>query len=284
MFTVGKVIPVRIINVDEARQRIVASARQAATNVNKPAAGTDSVEIGNVLIGEVTGLHETNIIIALEPTRVKALMSYSTLARHRKVSIEDLKSSLAKEEILEDLVVVSKNSEKGFVIVGLVPSKAKKVAEGVEDPSTGHRSFESLAVGQIISGRISGKVPTGLLVQISRSLKGRVPPTEVSDDFELGKSGDLTVVGTHVQCYVLKIDTEFRRVELSLRASRIGGDGAAVKDKVITKVDELKVGQTIRGFVKNVADSGLFVSLGGDVTARVQIKVSLLPHVRLCWS
>lgn len=141
------------------------------------------------------------------------------------------------------------------------------------DPSEGHRSFESLVVGQIIAGRISGKVPTGLLVQISRSLKGRVPPTEVSDDFEAARAVGLAV-GTTVQCYVLKIDTEFRRVELSLRASRITKD-ASVKDALVEKVTDLKVGQSIRGFVKNVANAGLFVSLGGEVTARVQIKVSI---------
>lgn len=269
MFTVGRVIPVRIIGVDVERQRIVASARQAASSFTKPGE-ISSVEIGTVLKGEITGLHETNIVLALEPSRIKALMSYSTLARHRKVSIDDLKLALDKKQILEDLVVVSKNADKGFVIVGLVPSKAAKTVETEVDPVNGSLTFESLAVGQIITGRVSSRVPTGLLVQISRSLKGRVPPTEVSDDFEAAK-GSALAIGAHVACYVLKIDTEFRRVELSLRASRINKD-VLVKDPIVSSVEELKVGQSVRGFVKNVANAGLFVALGGDITARVQIK------------
>lgn len=234
---------------------------------------TTAVEIGSVLSGEVSALHESNLVISLQPSQVKALMSYSTLARHRKISIETLKTELVKGQTIDDLVVVSKNVDKGFVIVGLVPSKAFKAGEQSAETPLSNFPFESLVAGQILSGRICGKVPTGLLVQISRSVRGRVGRTEISDDFNTIDSADVAI-GTQAQCYVLSIDVENRRVDLSLRPSRIT-NGVKARDMAVSKVDDLKAGQTIRGFVKNVANHGVFVSLGSDVTARVQIKVSL---------
>lgn len=257
-------IPVRIIAVDAETSKIVASARQAH---DKKPEDTTTVEIGNVLTGEVSALHETNLVLSLRPSGVKALMSYSTLARHRKTTVEELRAGLAKGQTLEDLVVVSKNADKGFVIVGLVPSKAKKV-----DGDTPNVTFDSLKVGQKLVGRVCGKVPTGLLVEVSRTVRGRVPRTEISDDFGALESA-ATAVGAQVSCVVLALDPEHNRADFSLRPSRLQ-NGVTPKDAPIETLDDLKPGQTVRGFVKNVAGAGLFVSLGTDITARVLIKVS----------
>lgn len=273
-------IPVRIIAVDQERQRIVASARQAASAFNRTTtAGLDAVEIGNVLSGEITGLHETNVIFSLQPSTVKALMSYTTLSRHRKITVDELKLELAKGQIVEDLVVVSKRADKGFVIVGLVPTKVVPTVPVTTATLNGAAAvapitFESLVAGQLVSGRICGKIPTGILVQLARNVKGRIPPTEVSDDYDaLNTPGMAT--GAHVDCIVLRVDAESRKVELSLRGSRMAKDATVVeiKDRLIETVDDLVIGEKVRGFVKNIASQGLFVSLGGTVTARVQIKV-----------
>ena len=45
-----------------------------------------------------------------------------------------------------------------------------------------------------------------------------------------------------------------------------------VADKEITKDTKIEAGDIIRGHVKNVSDKGLFVSLGGEVTAMVMVK------------
>lgn len=266
VFTVGKVIPVRIIAADVETGRIVASARQALDTFNKPS-DTATVDIGTVTSGDIAALHEANIVITLQPSRTKALMSYSTLARHRKTTIDALRANLAKGQTLEDLVVVSKNADKGFVIVGLVPSKAKKV-DDAEQPAS-NVTLDSLVVGQVVAGRICGKVPTGILVQLSRTVRGRVQRTEVADDYDVS---DAIAMGSHVQCVVLEVDAEHSRVDLSLRPSRLDKDVVA-KDIAVSAVEELKSGQQIRGFVKNIANHGLFVSLGGNITARVLIKV-----------
>lgn len=290
LFPLGKVVAVHILSVDPSTSRIVASARQAsAPSVAATASGTaalEALDIGTVTSATVQQLHDTILVLSLVPSGVKALLSYPTLARHRGVQVPELKASLAKGQTLEDLVVVSKNIDKGFVIVGLLPSKSasSSAAASTSTSSSAPLTLDSLKVGALYPGRIASRLPSGVvLVQLAsagrHAPRGRVALTELADSY----ADDLASafpVGTTVDAVVLVVDSEQNRLDLSLRASRVAqakGDGEAqvpeVQDRVIESVEQLKAGDKVRGFVKNVANAGLFVTLGGEVTARVQIKV-----------
>lgn len=274
--------------MDPTTSRIAASIRRALLPV--AAAPTSLPEIGTITSGTVTALHETNLVLELDGDadgeNVKALMSFATLARFRKVTVENLKETLETGVELKDLVVVSKNLEKGFVVVGLVPTRSTLTAQ-TSTKDVEEVTIDSLTVGQKLSGvKFFGKLPPkvgGVLISLSNSsnLRGRVGLTELSDDFDLVEGVVGTSKGTQVDCVVLSVDKELNRVELSLRGSRLGEE-VEVKDKVVKTVQELVVGKSVRGFVKNVAKNGLFVTLGGDVTARVQIKVRLVSPTLCC--
>ncbi|SCV70668.1 BQ2448_3430 [Microbotryum intermedium] len=278
IFEVGKVVEVKIIRLDPSTNKITASYRQAhgglvAKNEGPVASSStfrsvDGIKIGDITSGEIAQFHETNIVLRLRPSNVKALISFATLGRHRAVSVQKLREDLAIGDVLDGLVIVSKNIDKAFVIAGLVPSKSKKPQDGTS--SVRSCIFESLKPGQVIQGQVSGVVANGLLVQLSRNLRGRVPRTEICDDYDQCGSPEFEI-GATVQCAVLAVDDDRRRVVLSLRQSRLSEGGQAT-DPAIEDFDDLKVGQTIRGFVKNIANQGLFVSLSDTVTARVLIK------------
>ncbi|EGU12983.1 U3 snoRNP-associated protein Rrp5 [Rhodotorula toruloides ATCC 204091] len=290
MFPLGKVVAVRILSVDRASGRIVASARQASA----PAASTssssaiESIDVGTLTTGTISALHETNLVLSLAEGGIKALLAYPTLARHRGVSVETLKGDLAKGQKLEDLVVVSKNVDKGFVIVGLVPSKSAAAtaaaSSSAASTSQPQLTFDRLEVGALYPGRVTSSLSSGVvLVQLvgsrNASLRGRVALTELSDDYSLvsEKGEALFPVGTNVQAVVLAKDDEQRRLDLSLRASRVLSAqdkplASPPADAPVTSVDDLKPGSKVRGFVKNVANAGVFVELGRDITARVLIK------------
>ncbi|GAA5904744.1 Rrp5p [Sporobolomyces salmoneus] len=289
LFTVGKVITVRLINVDRSKSRIVASVRQvdnpstANARVQNSSAEIESIDIGTILSGTISAVHDTNIVLSLVPSNVKALISFPTLARHRSLSVEDLRLTLEKGQTIEDLVVVSKNVEKGFVIVGLVPSKKQQPSAASASSSSSISStgitISNLSTSTVYTGKIHSKIATGLLVQISKTVRGRVALTEMGDDYEQVSKALASefAPGRQVRCVVLSKDEENRRIDLSLRASRAaaieGKPVEDVKDKSIEKIDDVpKVGSTVRGFVKNVANHGLFVTLGSEITARVQIK------------
>ena len=52
------------------------------------------------------------------------------------------------------------------------------------------------------------------------------------------------------------------------------------KTPVIENIEDLEDGKEIRGFVRSVSDAGVFVDVGKDLAARVQIKVSELQCLR----
>ena len=87
-------------------------------------------------------------------------------------------------------------------------------------------------------------------------------------------------VDSIVKATVLDVNTEKKQLVLSCRQSRSHPEShLAVVDREISGISDLKVGELVRGFVKSVAEHGLFVTLGRDVDARVQIK-ELFDEVR----
>ena len=65
--------------------------------------------------------------------------------------------------------------------------------------------------------------------------------------------------GKEVECKVLKIDVENRNIVVS-RRKLIEEERKASKEKIL---NEIEVGQLRKGIVKNIADFGVFVDLGG---------------------
>ncbi|KAM0789071.1 hypothetical protein ACM66B_003134 [Microbotryomycetes sp. NB124-2] len=264
VFEPGRVVLTRILSVD-ASGRAIASIRRAEAGPLEAQPSVVDISIGSVVSGKIHALHDANIVLLLETGRAKALLSFATLARHRGVSTDSLRESLSKEDVLDQLVVVSRNEEKNIVIVGPMPeANATKAAPSATS------NWDTLSSGNIVTGTVAKASSFAVLVQVARGVRGRVSLTEVDDDFDKVKSMSFRV-GQEVRCFVVSVDAETKRLELSMRKSRLeSADSAA--DPVVDTIADLSEGQTIRGFVKNVAKQGLFVQLGHDTTARVQIR------------
>ncbi|KAI0066486.1 nucleic acid-binding protein [Artomyces pyxidatus] len=264
-FSVGKPVKVRIINVNPENGHITASIRQAAANFDSEVADISAVEIGSAVEGVVSEVHKDNAILSLNPTKIRALLSLKNLANHRNLSVVQLKGSLKAGEELQDLVVVTRNPEKGFVIVANRP-KTK--------PALEHKqalTMDTVVVGQIVGGRVLRQHRNGTLVKLSSHITGTLHPTDGSDDYEVGMP--FPNIDSIVKASVLSVDKEKKHLTLSTRPSRLHPDEhAAVVDREISGIADLKQGETIRGFIKSIAEHGLFVTLGRDVDARVQIK------------
>ncbi|KAI0314775.1 nucleic acid-binding protein [Amylostereum chailletii] len=264
-FSVGKPIRVRIIAVDVNAQSITASIRQASSTFDASVPDISSVEIGSIVHGVVVEIHKENIVLKLKPSGVRALLSLKNLANHRSMPVAQLRGALKLGEDLEGLFVVTREPEKGFVIVANRP----KTKPSLEQKHA--LSMDTITVGQVVGGRILGQNRNGTRVKLSGKITGGLHPTDTSDDYEAGTP--FPNADTILRAVVLGIDNEKKHLTLSTRASRMQPQNhPPVVDKEIVNVSDLKVGQTVRGFVKSVPEHGLFVALGRTVDARVQIK------------
>ena len=150
------------------------------------------------------------------------------------VLIEDLEDEQGRADDPSGLIAVSK--EKADII--------RKWTDVVEKVDEGH----------IVTGTCTRKIKGGLLVDIG--VQVFLPASQV----DIRRPGDIgDYIGRVVQCEVLKIDTQRRNIVVS-RRSLIEKERTYSQQKLMA---ELEIGQVRKGLVKNIADFGAFVDLGG---------------------
>lgn len=263
-FPVGRVVRVKIVSSDAEQGRIVASIKQAVARA--PVPDVSAVEIGDTVQGTVTEVHAEHVLLSLESTEVRALVSIKNLANNRKLSPAQMHATIRVGDLVDDLLVVTRNPEKGIVIVAKKPSVRPTLPEK-GTPIT----MDTLTVGQLVGGRVTRHTRAGTLVKITKNIGGFVNPTDTSDNFETGSP--FLPVDSIIRAAVISINKDKRQVVLSTRESRVQPDKEHnVADREIESAADLHVGDTVRGYVKNIAEHGLFVTVGRGVDARVQIR------------
>ena len=117
-----------------------------------------------------------------------------------------------------------------------------------------HRLCEEKKEGDSIEGRVMRKIKGGLLVDIGYPVF--LPASQV----DIRRPGDIgEFIGKTIRAKILKIDSERRNIVIS-RRKLIEEERTAAKEKLLST---LELHQTRKGTVKNIADFGAFVDLGG---------------------
>lgn len=128
---------------------------------------------------------------------------------------------------------------------------SKKRAEIIEKWES---VIATLEEGQVVTGKVTRKIKGGLLVDIGVNVF--LPASQV----DIRRPGDIgDFIDRTVQCEVLKIDETRRNIVVS-RRSLIEKQRIEDRTKLLS---ELEIGQLRRGVVKNIAEFGAFVDLGG---------------------
>ncbi|MHC4394494.1 MAG: 30S ribosomal protein S1 [Planctomycetota bacterium] len=108
--------------------------------------------------------------------------------------------------------------------------------------------------GDVVKGRVIRRIKGGLLVDIG------VPVFLPASQVDIRRPGDISrFIGKEVKSTILKIDVEGRNIVIS-RRKLIEEERRSSKENIL---EEIEVGQVRKGVVKNIADFGVFVDLGG---------------------
>ncbi|MFA5252906.1 MAG: 30S ribosomal protein S1 [Phycisphaerae bacterium] len=144
------------------------------------------------------------------------------------------------EVLLEDT-----DSEGGLILL------SKRKADRIRGWET---IVDTKKEGDIVDGRVVRRIKGGLLIDIG------VPVFLPASQVDIRKPGDISrFIGKEVKCKILKIDIEGRNIVVS-RRKLIEEERKSSKERVLA---EIEVGQVRKGVVKNIADFGVFVDLGG---------------------
>ena len=131
-------------------------------------------------------------------------------------------------------------------------------------------TLNDLSEGTILPGRITRVTDRQVMVQLSETLSGPVHLVDMADDYE--KADPSTYQKNQMLRVCVKgVDIPNKKITLSTRPSKVLSSSLPVRDPDITSVSQLHVNDIRRGFIKNVADNGIFVSLASNVTAFIRI-------------
>jgi small subunit ribosomal protein S1 len=148
--------------------------------------------------------------------------------------------------LLEEFEDGQNEEQRGLITL------SKRKARRIEDWL---RVMESVKENDVVTGFVIRKIKGGLLVDIS-GVNVFLPASQV----DIRRPADIgDYCGRAIQCLVLKIDEARRNIVVSRRAL-IEQERAERKKQLM---ETLEVGQVRRGIVKNIADFGAFVDLGG---------------------
>ncbi|MEM1303629.1 MAG: 30S ribosomal protein S1 [Planctomycetota bacterium] len=148
--------------------------------------------------------------------------------------------------LVEDVESVSgAGDDRGMIV--LSKQKAEKIEKWLA-------VMENVHEGDVVTGKVLRKIKGGLLVDIGVNVFLPASQVDIRRPHDIGE-----YIEKEIQCIVLKIDDQRRNIVVS-RRSLIERDRAEKKAELL-KV--LNVGDLRGGVVKNIADFGAFVDLGG---------------------
>ena len=166
------------------------------------------------------------------------------------VPIEQFRNEAGELEVaVGDTVKVALESlENGFGETVLSREKAKRAMVWDELET-------SMEAGEIVTGRISGKVKGGFTVDI-RDVRAFLPGSLV-DVRPVRDPGYLE--GKELEFKIIKLDRKRNNVVVSRRAV-VESENSVEREQMLERLQE---GAIVTGVVKNLTDYGAFVDLGG---------------------
>jgi small subunit ribosomal protein S1 len=135
--------------------------------------------------------------------------------------------------------------ESGAIVLSYRKAKRQKEWEHI---------IEKHKEGDVVSGLVNRKIKGGLLVNIGVNVFLPASQVDIRRPPDIGD-----YIGKNIECKILKIDEARRNIVVS-RRKLIEDQREEMKKKLLA---EIEPGQTRKGVVKNIAEFGAFVDLGG---------------------
>jgi small subunit ribosomal protein S1 len=149
--------------------------------------------------------------------------------------------------LIEDVEDVYGLVDDSRGMITLSKRKAQKIEAWMKVMETVHEA-------DVVTGVVTRKIKGGMLVDIGVNVFLPASQVDIRRPADIGD-----YIGRTIQCIVLKIDEARRNIVVSRRALI----EAERTEKKAQLLGTLEVGQLRKGIVKNIAEFGAFVDLGG---------------------
>ena len=191
-------------------------------------------DLGTILRGRVLGVIGNNVILdtGYKSEGIVPLSEFD--------NSEDV-------EVGTDIEVMLESFEDDTGLIQISKRKADRI-----------RGWEKIVnkyqEGDVVTGKVVRKIKGGLLVDVG------IPIFLPASQIDIKPPGEIAeYIGTEVTCKILKIDEVQQNIIVS-RRKLIEEERNTQKREFL---DSVEIGQVVKGEVKNIADFGAFIDLGG---------------------
>ncbi len=199
---VGQEMDLKIIEIDKAKKRVVASRKAVlqAEEEEKKKAVWETLQEGAVVKGIVRRL--TTFGAFVDIGGVDGLVHVTDLSWHHVGHPSEVVS--VGQEI--DVKILKLDAERGRISLSYKQTQ----------PKPWDLAGEKYAAGDIVTGKVVRIVPYGAFVELEPGLDGMVHISQCATR-RIEKVEDAVKVGDVIRVKILKVDTDAKRISLSIR-------------------------------------------------------------------
>ncbi len=254
----GLKCPFRVIKINKHRRNAIVSRRiLLEEDVRKKREQTiASLKEGAVIEGTVKNITDYGVFVDLGG--IDGLLHISDISWGR-IKHPSEKFSVGDSVSVE---VLSYNRESGKVALGY-----KKT------PDPWISVNERYSAGDRVKGIVRGLTNYGIFVEIEEGVEGLVHVSELVWGARPRHASELFSKGDTVEALVLKVDSQNRRISLSMKRLQ--------PNPWETVHERYHEGQLVRGRIKNLTDFGAFVGLENGIDGLIHVSdMSWTKHIR----
>ena len=199
---VGKDLTLKVIEVDEKRNRLILSEKAARQELRRQrkAKAAAQLKVGDILDGTVT--HVTGFGLFVDVGIADGLV-------HR--------SEITWDKGVNPLTVLQVGDAVRVVVTAIDPDKERislSIKQLADDPWT--RVGTAFALGGTYDAEITRLMAFGAFARIGEGLEGLIHVSELAPH-RVAEPADAVRVGDHVRVKIVGIEPERRRLSLSIR-------------------------------------------------------------------
>ena len=242
--------PFQILKMDKVRGNIVVSRRVVLeeTRAEARAELISDLKEGSVLDGVVKNITDYGAFVDLGG--VDGLLHVTDISWKR---INHPAEVLSVGQTIK-VQVIKFNDDTQRISLGM------KQLE--EDPWAGVES--KFVVGQKYTGKVTNITDYGAFVELGDGVEGLVHASEISWTRKNVHPGKIVSTSQEIEVMVLEVDSEKRRISLSIKQ--------CMPNPWAAYIEEHPVGSVISGKIKNITEFGLFIGLSDEIDGMIHLS------------
>ncbi len=247
---VGNTYEFKVLKINQERKNIVLSRRelieQERTDKKQNLMGT--LKIGDIRTGSVKNITDFGAFIDLDG--LDGLLHITDMSWGRL----NHPSEMLKLGQSIEVQILEIDREKERVSLGL----KQRTSNPWEKIS------EKFPVGSHVKGKVVNLLPYGAFVELEPGIEGLVHVSELSWTKKIARPADVLALGQEVEAVVLSVQKEEQKISLGVRQLE--------KNPWDNVTDSYKVGNRVKGKVRNLTTYGAFVELEDGIDGMVHVN------------